>query len=54
MEDKEQLLERAQLELRVCPKCHRFAPLSHTFFDNRKNHGVRVYKCQCGEQFCDR
>jgi hypothetical protein len=27
--------------------------LSHTFFDNPKNHVVRLYKCQCGEQFCD-
>jgi hypothetical protein len=48
MEDKEQLLERSLLELRVCPKCHRFAPLSHTLFDT-----VRVYECQCGEQFSD-
>jgi hypothetical protein len=26
----EQLLEQPQLELRMCPSCLRFAPLSHT------------------------
>jgi hypothetical protein len=52
MEDKEQLLERPQLELRMCPKCLRFAAMSHT--DIHKNHIVRVYICQCGEQFSER
>ena len=53
MEDKEQLLERPQLELRMCPKCLRFAAMSHTLFDIHKNQIVRIYKCQCGEQFSD-
>jgi hypothetical protein len=47
----EQLLEQPQLELRMCPSCLRFAPLSHT--DIGKNQIVRVYECQCGRQFSD-
>jgi hypothetical protein len=50
-EAKEQLFERPQLELRMCPTCSRFAPLSQTFFDTRKNQIVRIYECQCGEKF---
>jgi hypothetical protein len=46
-----QLLEQPQLELRQCPSCLRFAPLSHT--DIRKNQIVRIYECQCGTQFSD-
>jgi hypothetical protein len=53
MEDKEQLLELPLLELRSCPKCLRLAALSHTLFDTRKNQIIRVYECQCGEQFSD-
>jgi hypothetical protein len=53
MKDKEQLLEQPLLELRMCPKCFRFASLSHTQVDTRKNQFVRVYECQCGEQFTD-
>jgi hypothetical protein len=53
MEDKEQLLEQPLLELRSCPKCLRFAPLSHTQVDTRKNRIVHIYECQCGEQFSD-
>jgi hypothetical protein len=40
----EQLLERPLLELRRCPKCGRFAPLS----DTSEN-----YECLCGERFSD-
>jgi hypothetical protein len=47
----EQLLERPQLELRLCPSCLRFAPFSHN--DVRKNQIVRIYECQCGRQFSD-
>jgi hypothetical protein len=47
----EQLLEQTQLELRQCPSCLRFAPLSHT--DIRKNQIVRIYECPCGRQFFD-
>ena len=50
-ESSEQLLEPPLLELRMCPSCLRFAPLSHT--DIRKNQIVRVYECQCGRQFSD-
>ena len=53
MQDKEQLLEQPLLELRMCPKCLRFAAMSHTLFDIHKNQIVRIYKCQCGEQFSD-
>jgi hypothetical protein len=52
MEEKELLLERPLL-LRKCPKCLRLALLSHAMFDTRKKQIVRVYECQCGEQFSD-
>jgi len=47
----EQLLEQPQLELRQCPSCLRFAPLSHT--EIRINQIVRIYECQCGRQFSE-
>jgi hypothetical protein len=47
----EQLLEQAQLELRMCPSCLRFACLSHT--DVHKNQVVRIYECRCGRQFSE-
>jgi hypothetical protein len=47
----EQLLEPPLLELRMCPSCLRFAPLSHT--DIRKNQIIRIYECPCGRQFSD-
>jgi hypothetical protein len=50
MEDKQQLLQRPLL-LRTCPKCLRLALLSLAMSDTRKNQIVRVYECQCGEQF---
>jgi hypothetical protein len=53
MEDKEQFLEQPLLELRMCPKCLKFAALSDTQVNNRKNQIVRVYECQCGEKFSD-
>jgi hypothetical protein len=45
----EQLLGLPQLELRQCPSCLRFAPLSHT--EIHKNRIVRIYECRCGRQF---
>jgi hypothetical protein len=48
----ESVLERTQLELRTCPSCLRFAPLSHT--DIRKNQMVRIYECRCGKQFSEK
>jgi len=53
MEEKEQLLEQPLLELRMCPKCFRFAALSHTQVDTRKKKTGRVFECRCGEQFSD-
>jgi hypothetical protein len=47
----ERLLEPPVLELRMCPSCLRFAPLTHT--DIRKNQIVRTYECLCGRQFSD-
>ena len=51
MEDKEQMSERPQLELRRCSRCLRFVAMSH--INIHKNYIVRVYICQCGEQFFD-
>jgi hypothetical protein len=41
----EQLLEPPLLELRMCPACLRFVPLSHT--DIRKNQIVRIFTNAC-------
>jgi hypothetical protein len=48
----ERVLERPQLELRTCPSCRCFVPLSHT--DIRKNQLVRIYVCRCGKQFSEK